>query len=130
MPTTATVVSANDDASLGKSGLVVGRPTRVELAPVAAIHFPATPAKTGGPYAGLVSFEVKQAGAFRIALGGRAWLDVVEGGSTVASVAHQHGAACSGIAKEVTFPLVAGRHVIEITASAAPDVAILVTPAN
>ncbi len=130
MPTIATVVSARDSAGLGKSTLAMGRPTAVTLAQVAAIRFPVRPEKTDGPYAGLVAFDVPQAGAFRIALGGRAWLDVVEGRATVASVAHQHGAACSGIAKEVTFPLVAGRHAIEITASATPDLAILVTPTD
>ena len=130
MATTARVVAANDAAGLGQSVLAIGTPTRLALAPIAALHFPARPARTSGPYAGLVSFDVKQAGAFRIALGARASLDVMEGGGLVDAVAHRHGAACSGIAKAVIFPLVAGRHVVEITASAAPVVAILVTPTD
>ena len=126
--TTASVVSANDAAGLAGSVVAIGTPSEVKLLPVASIHFPIRPKKPGGPYAGLVAFNMAQAGAVRISLGGRAWLDVVRSGATVASVAHRHGAACSGIAKEVTFPLVAGRQVIEITESAAPDVAILLTP--
>ena len=106
MPTAPSLAAATAVAGLDRSVLAIGRATRVALAPVAAIHFLATPGKTGGPYAGLVAFDVKQAGAFRIVLGDRAWLDVVEGGATIAPVAHQHGAACSGIAKQVTFPLV------------------------
>lgn len=130
MPTSATVVAANDAAGLDKSAIASGTPTRVALAPVAAIHFPVRPGRTGGPYAGLVSFDVARAGAFRITLGSRAWLDVVQAGAPIAPVAHQHGAACSGVAKALTFPLTTGRHAIEITASASPVVAILVTPTD
>ncbi len=130
MPTTATVASATALAGLANSSITLGTPTALQLVPVATVHFPARPDKTDGPYAGMFSFDVPQASAFRISLGGRAWIDVVEGQATIASTTHQHGAACSGIAKEVTFPLTAGRHVIEITASAAPGVAIRVEPTD
>lgn len=123
-------MSARDAAGLANSVVTLGRSTGVELVPVAAIRVPVPPGKPGGPYAGLVAFDTAQAGAVRISLDRHAWLAVVQAGATIAPMTHRRGAACSGIAKEVTFPLVAGRHVIEISASAAPEVAILLTPTD
>ncbi len=130
LPTTATIASATAIAGLANSRVAADKPTALQLVPIATIHFPARPDKTDGPYAGLFSFDAAQAGAFRISLGGRAWIDVADGAATIASTTHQHGAACSGIVKEVTFPLTAGPHVIEITASAAPTIALRVTPTD
>ena len=125
MPTQATATTSLTAADHA-APLAVGRATTLALAPIATVHFPARPEKTNGPYGGLFFVDVVRAGAIRISLGARVWIDVAEGTTPIASVAHAHGQPCSGVAKAVTFPLTAGRHAIEITASDAPTVALAI----
>ena len=126
--TAPTSHAATDGPAAGS--LALGRGTALALAPIETLHFPARPEKTVGPYGGLFFVDVPRAGAYRVSLGARAWIDVAEGRTTIASVAHGPGRACSGAAKEVTFPITAGRHAIEITASDAPTLALMIASAE
>ncbi len=127
MLTRASATAAATGTGSAASTIAIGHPTRLALQPIAAMHWPDQPTKKNGPYAGLAAIDVPNAGTFTISLGARVWIDVLEGSTAIASTSHRHGAACSGIAKQVVFPMVAGRHVIEVSGSAAPRVAILVT---
>lgn len=109
--------------------LVPGRATRLRLVPMPAVHFPAPPGKyDAAAFGGLATVEVPATGTIRASLGGRAWIDVVDGTTALASTAHAHGAPCSGVAKTVDFPLTAGRHVIEISGSEAPLIDLRLAP--
>ena len=104
-----------------------GLNTRVSLYPIGDVGFVATPEKPVAPgtYGGMMSVSVSKPGRLRIALGERAWVDLVRGddkafvktgrkGVLVPSVAHGHGPDCSGIAKIVEYDVVPGRYVIQI----------------
>ena len=79
MATVARATSATAGAAWPGAASPSGRPTALGLVPVAPSISPPGPPRTVGPYAGLFSVDVPNAGAFRIALGGRAWIDVLEG---------------------------------------------------
>ena len=67
-----------------------------------------------------------EAARYRIALGAGAWIDVVEDGRAVTSVAHAHGPACSGIHKTVDFDLAPGKYVLQVAGSDAPVATVMV----
>ncbi|MEP9401421.1 hypothetical protein [Sphingomonas sp. VNH70] len=108
----------------------IGRSVRATLTPQSAVRFAVAPARPGAADArgGVFAVTVVKAGRYRVALGTAAWIDVVAGGRSLASVAHGHGPACSGIRKMVDFDLSPGRHLIQIAGSADPAVTLLVTP--
>ena len=64
--------------------------------------------------------------SYRVALGGKAWIDVVRGGAAVASVAHGHGPACTGVTKMVEFILAPGTYTVQLSGSEADSLALLV----
>lgn len=79
-------------------------------------------------FGGVLRFTVAEAGTWRIALASAAWIDVVADGKTVASSAHGHGAACSGIRKMVDFPLTPGSYVLQISGNATAETSVLLAP--
>ncbi|MDE2404145.1 MAG: hypothetical protein KGM17_05450 [Sphingomonadales bacterium] len=110
----------------GAATLKVGQAARLTLAPVAAVHWAAAPAKApaAGTFGGVVNVYVAKAGTYRVALGAGAWLDVIRTGETAAtpSTAHAHGPACTGVRKLVDFTLVTGRYAVQV--SGAPEATI------
>lgn len=119
------VTAASDGAALR-----LNTRTAVTLAEAAAVHYLLPPEHPGaaGSRGGVLTFTVTRAGTYRIALGAAAWVDVVQGGKAVASVAHDHGPACSGIRKLVDFVLTPGSYALQLSGSSAPTLAMLVTP--
>lgn len=69
-------------------------------------------------FAGLAALDVPKAGKLQVALGSRAYVDVVEDGRTLRSIATQR-ANCGGVFKAVTFDVKPGRHIVQITGSQA-----------
>ncbi|MGF7149198.1 hypothetical protein FHS96_002840 [Sphingomonas zeicaulis] len=114
--------------------LLRGLATRVSLYPVEKVAFLVKPAKPVAPgtHGGLMAIRVERAGRLKVALDGRAWVDLVVGPkrwAPVASAAHGHGPDCSGIAKIVEFDVVPGRYVLQIVnAPEAKIRAMAVTP--
>jgi hypothetical protein len=115
-PTCARVETVPGFAGFGvpQAGpLAIGRATRVTLRqetrpPAVAGGRPFKP----GSYRGEAAIEIGKAGRYRVAISQKAWLTVQRAGGEVASVAHMHGPACSGIAKIVSFDLTPGRHAL------------------
>lgn len=64
----------------------------------------------------VASFRVATAGSYGIALDQRGWIDLYAAGSTTSlkSVKHGHGPACSGIRKIVRFDLTPGDYRVVI----------------
>lgn len=101
--------------------LVVGRAADLRLASMGEVQPRITPGRVPAPgsYAGLVMFQIARPGTYRVALGQKAWVDVVRGRAGMASSAHAMGPRCTGIAKLVDFPLRPGRYVLQLTGAAA-----------
>lgn len=104
-----------------------GLNTRVSLSPIGGVAYVASPEKPveASTYGGMMAVNVSKPGRLKVALGQRAWIDLVRGEGKdfartgrkaipVPSVAHGHGPDCSGIAKIVEYDVVPGRYVIQI----------------
>lgn len=121
--------AATSPASTDGARIAVGKRFAVTLAPAGQVQFVSPPEKAAGAssFGGMVSFRVERAGRYRVALGKVAWIDVVQGGKSVKSIAHDHGAACSGIRKIVDFALTPGTHVLQLSDSKDASEQIMVT---
>jgi len=128
--TPAAVAAVAEEKNLSSADIGVGTASKVALLPTPSVHYIVAPEKPGGTVSkgGLVRFSIEKAGTYRVALGSGAWIDVLEGGQPLESVAHGHGPDCSGIRKMVDFPLKAGVHILQIAANGTPDVTVMVTP--
>lgn len=124
----APLTAATDKAGLDKAMLVPGTAAALTLAKTADVRYPIQPEKPGGSvsHGGLVGFTIKEAGTYRVALGSAAWIDLIEGGKPVESIAHGHGPDCSGIRKMVDFPLKPGRHLLQLSANPTADMTVMV----
>ena len=122
------LAAAASPAALGGPSLTPGRGVDAKLAPAPSVTYAATPGKPAPPggSAGLMALTVPAAGTYAVGLSSAAWIDVVDAsGASVASAAHGHGPACSGMRKVVDFALAPGRYVIQLS-SADPTVGVLV----
>lgn len=122
-------------ASAGGSkevALIPGQAARLRLLATSKVSYAVTTGKPGSTdsFGGIVSFTVSAPGTYRVALGTGAWVDVVGGGKSLASTAHGHGPACSGIQKIVDFDLVAGTYLVQIAGSSDPAVTAMVLAAR
>jgi hypothetical protein len=109
--------------------LILGKPVIATLRPGDYVHFPVAPGKGGAQgHGGLFTLAVKTPARVGIALSDAAWVDVIKGTASVASVEHGHGAACSGIRKIVWFNLSAGLHTVQI--ANAPQATIRIMAAD
>ncbi|UIJ44610.1 hypothetical protein LZK98_16325 [Sphingomonas cannabina] len=120
----ARTVSTNDRVL----PIAVGQAVRLTLAPGSEVAFARAPEKApaAGSFAGLVALEVPKAGRYRVALGGPAWIDLVRDGAPLASAAHGHGPACTGIRKIVDFDLQPGHYFLQLSGSPAAEVVLMV----
>lgn len=122
------VVSAARDEAVAGAALTVGAGAAAMLHPTAQVRYAVTPQKPGDPASqgGMFSLIIDRPGAYAVALGSGAWIDVVQGGAEVASAAHSHGPPCSSIHKVVDFDLTPGRYIVQISSNAGPELRIMV----
>lgn len=96
--------------------LILGKPVTATLRPGDYVHFPVKPAKGGATgHGGLFTLALKTPARIGIALSDGAWVDVVKGAASIASVEHGHGPACSNIRKIVWFTLSEGLHTVQLS---------------
>ena len=109
--------------------LTIGEPAFVKLGDVKLVRFPAALGKpaAAGDKGGLLVLGITTAGTYRIAIQHKAWIDVVQGAKSLASAAHAHGGACSGIAKTVDFALTPGDYTVQLSDTAEDSIGVLVT---
>ncbi len=121
--------AAHKPGKANKAKLELGRAAAVTLAQTPSVRYAVLPSRPGGSvsYGGLLTFEVPERGAYRIAQDGRSWVDVIKDGKPLASSAHGHGPDCSGIAKMVDFELNPGRHLLQISANGTQALTIMVS---
>jgi hypothetical protein len=126
--TPAPLASAAAAADMPKAVIVPGRAVLASLHSTREVAYVIQPEKPGGSvsHGGLFEVDIDASGLYRFALGAGAWIDVLKDGKALDSVAHSPGPACTGIRKMVDFPLEPGRYVLQISANADPQLAILV----
>jgi hypothetical protein len=110
------------------SDLSVGEAVDLALRPIDKVAVIAPLGKGPGPddRGGIVTFRAALSGTYRVALGGQAWIDVAQGQTPLASVAHAPGPACMGIAKMVDFRLEAGSYILQITAAQSDTIPVMI----
>lgn len=121
--------AAGSAAGLAKAGLVVGQALNVTLLATPDVTYPLRPEKPGGSvsYGGLLRLVVTERGAYRVALGSPAWIDLVDAaGAAMVSTGHGRGPACTGVHKMVDFTLAPGAYTLQISANGAPQTEVLV----
>lgn len=129
------IQGAQDDKSITE--LPSGRKINLTLYPQKKVTMPAKPEKDfskGQPaFAGLAKMEVKKDGLYRVALGSKVWLDVVEIETgeativkTIAPEKFEMQTNCQKIFKAVEYNLKAGKkYLLQISSSSAPAAQIL-----
>lgn len=122
-------VAATNGETLSAAALLPGRAVTAKLASTPEIVYPIRPEKPSGSvsHGGLFEFDVPSEGRYRVALGSAAWIDLLDGNQPVASVAHGHGPACSGIRKMVDFALHAGHYRLQVAGNGTPELTLMVT---
>lgn len=88
----------------------------------------ATPSTRPGKSA-IAYFAIPRTGTYKVALGSGAWVDVVSQGRALASTAHGHGPACTGIRKIVDFNLAKGLYALQLAGIAGDSVKVMIVPA-
>lgn len=121
------IVAGGEAASAPR--LILGKPVTATLRPGDYVHFPVPPGKGGAQgHGGLFTLAVRNPARIGIALSDAAWVDVVKGTASIASVEHGHGPTCTGIRKIVWFTLSDGLHTIQI--ANAPQATIRIMAAD
>ncbi|HLZ79749.1 MAG TPA: hypothetical protein VKQ09_10455 [Sphingomonas sp.] len=109
--------------------LVLGELADVALVPAEAMILAAPLGKPVAPgdRGGLLGFHIALTGTYRVALSGKAWIDVVQHGRSLPSAAHAHGEPCSGVVKQLDFALAPGDYVLQLSDSSTPRLSVLLT---
>lgn len=125
--TPAVMTAARTPQDLSQSQIEAGKAVRLQLAPTPDLQFVLRPNEPGGSVssAGMVGFAVAKKRTYRVMLGGRAWIDVVQNGHAVDSTAHHHGPECSGIGKMVDFTLDEGTAVLQLSGSGKKELTVM-----
>lgn len=107
--------------------VLVGRAANVSLHPAKHLSLAPPPEKAAATDSngGTLAVSIATAGTYRLALGGAAWVDVVQDGRSVASSAHAHGPKCTGVRKMVDFKLSPGTYAIQLSGSATTSLPLM-----
>lgn len=109
----------------GGANIVPGQAVLVSLHPAKLLTLSPTPQSVTG-HGGTLTLNVTAPGSYRVAIGGKAWVDLIRDGKALVSTAHAHGPRCTGIGKMVDYTLSPGRYTVQLTGSDAQDMALLV----
>jgi hypothetical protein len=112
--------------------IAVDKLYRLSLASQEQVVFAVPPgrkARGHGAYAGLVRLHIAAGGLYRVALSGRIWVDVVEGGRLIASVDFTGARGCAAPRKVVMFRLAAGDLLLQMSGGASPQTELTFTRA-
>ena len=125
----ADVASATKADGVSAAALTVNHGANVTLHPTREISFITQPDKPGGSVAhgGMAGVSIAATGTYQVNLNSGAWIDLFKDGKLVESSAHAPGPACTGIRKTVQFPLTPGQYVLQISANADPEIAVMVS---
>ncbi len=98
----------------------------VPLKPHERISYPVTPSILKPKlYGGVYPLNITAADTYGVALGASGWVDVVQNGQIIHSVAGEAGPKCTGIHKIIYFNLQPGAYTVEISNSRIRQVRML-----
>lgn len=131
MKSPATLLPASADPKVNPVRIKEDQHIAATLVPQGSVKFAAPPARArnaDNATAGLLFFKTGAAGAYRISLSSRHWIDVLDGGRAIDSTAHQGQGGCELLHKVVEFQLPANRDlVLQLSGDTAATVDVLVT---
>lgn len=82
-------------------------------------------------YGGVISFaDLPNGGTYQVTAPAEAWIDVIQNGKAIASVAHTGKRDCATIRKSVRFELAPGPVTIQVSGAPAPVIKIAILPAE
>lgn len=95
----------------------LGENRAVTLVPAEQITWLHTPERLPAPASlgATLTFDIRRAGNYSIAISGGAWIEVARADGLVRSTNHGHGPRCSGIRKIVEFKLQPGIYTLQIS---------------
>jgi hypothetical protein len=116
-------------AGLTGSTLALGKGVDAILPMTGKIAYLARPRKPDSPknHGGLFQFAIDREGAYAIALGGTARIDLLRDRAAVAPVSRVDGPSCSTIRKVIDFRLTPGTYVLQVSAYADAKLPLMVT---
>ena len=103
----------------------------VALTPFADAKLPAPPErapKSPTSFAGFLQVPAPKAGTYKITLSSEGWIDVVQNGHTVKSIAFSGALGCDGVRKSVKFELAAQPLTIELSGVPDSTIKVAVSP--
>lgn len=105
--------------------------TMIALAPVTDAKLPVTPErspKSNNTFAGFIEVRAPaKAGTFAITLSSAGWIDVVQNGERIKSVAATGATGCDGVRKSVKFQLAAAPFTVQLSGIEANSIAIAIS---
>jgi hypothetical protein len=127
-PSKIALTAAKGVSDLDKAVLKPGQAYVATLAATPDVTYVVRPEKPGDAASrgGIFAIDVPAAGAYVVALGSGAWIDVLKGDGVQKSASHSHGPTCSTVRKMVTFDLQPGRYVVQISSAMDATLPILV----
>lgn len=112
---------------------VATKAIRIALRPAADANLPTPPErspKAADTFAGFVKLSAPAAaGIYAISLSAGAWLDAVQDGKSLKTVAFSGATDCDGIRKVVKFDLRAEPLVVQVSGVASDSIIMAITPA-
>lgn len=107
--------------------LRIGRAATLRLQPAASLRLVRVPATaSANARGGMVAFDVRRPGSYRVALESQGWIDVLKDGQPLESNSHGHGPHCTGIRKLVGFALKPGVYVLQLSNVPQDEVRVLI----
>ncbi len=101
-----------------KFALPVNGSSTIALLPVKSVKLADAGHKPNpGTSAGLAAIDVPKAGKLDVVLSTATWVDLVRDGRALASSGHGMTKGCAGMRKDVTFDVVPGRYIVQLTDS-------------
>ena len=104
------------------------------LVPDSETRFALVPQKapSAAGYGASIAIGAPQAqGDYLVTLSSEGWIDLIQGGASVASTAHSGAMNCPGMRKSVKFHLAAGAPLtLQISSAPGPEIDVAITPAS
>ena len=123
-------VSGTTQTNAADFTIVPGQAAMLRLHPDHEVSYVTLPAGEGeeSSFGGMVTVRVTQSGRYMVGMSESAWVDVAQGGAPVEAEIFGPGPACSGIRKGVSFELVAGEVVVELSGNLVTEIGVIFLP--
>ena len=107
-----------------KFALKTGTATDLTLLPADKVELVVKSDRSGKTEtsAGLAALDVERAGKLDVALSTATYVDLIRDGKALKSISFGQPKDCAGVHKSVTFEVVPGRYIVQLTNATQPEV--------